>query len=139
MSSYYGGVGELSSGSYVAGGRANTDDYYMWLTKVTRDGCLADFCPDLNIVSTEAPPLSRQAGPQVVPNPGSGPFRLSWPEGEAPVQPVQIIVREVSGQPVWQGTIGAEALIPLGGLPAGVYFVEVKSSEGQWVRKLIKQ
>ncbi|MCB9285876.1 MAG: hypothetical protein H6560_01060 [Lewinellaceae bacterium] len=49
------GVGELSSGSIVAAGETiNGNQRYIWLVKVTADGCLDTLCSTVSPV-VEAP------------------------------------------------------------------------------------
>ncbi len=76
-SGWFGGVGELSSGSLVAGGFANQGIYfYPWLVKTDANGCIEAPCEPVNAA---AGPALSDTEPLLFPNPASGRFYLSWP------------------------------------------------------------
>jgi Secretion system C-terminal sorting domain len=68
---FFGGVGVLSSGSIVAGGSASEGQKkYIWLVKVTTDGCMDTlFCGLVD--AKEAVMPEQQAEVRVYPNPAS--------------------------------------------------------------------
>lgn len=138
---WYGGVAELPGGhSYIAGGRATTSEAgYTWLTKVTKDGCLEDFCPDI-YVSTSTPTPSTVVAPLVHPNPGSGYFRLLWQEGAIPQNVLSINIMTSSGCLVAQQHLNKDGSFDLTSFPSGLYFVEIISNTGErWIRKIVKE
>lgn len=138
-SGQYGGVGELSSGSYVAGGYANTNDRFMWLTKVTADGCLEDFCPEINVISNEAALPIEKAAIKVIPNPVSGVFQVLWPAGFSPTNKPLATLSNIRGQQVWQKKISPNETISVESLPNGIYFLDIQADQKRWVSKIVKQ
>ena len=80
------GVGVLSSGSIVMAGRSQVgNDQYIWLVKMTQDGCIDTiFC---NTVSAFGPPPSDETPFSVYPNPVSQILTIEWqqPENGGPV------------------------------------------------------
>jgi hypothetical protein len=90
----YGGVGILSSGSYVAGGEAIIGLSHMWLTKVTADGCLEDFCPEINVISSANSLSIKKEKIEVMPNPTNEMFQLVWPSDSQLVDNPLIVLRD---------------------------------------------
>ena len=133
---YFGGVGELSSGSIVAGGAAyEGSTLYPWLVKVDANGCLQEPCPVLNAIA--GPAVSKEVI-QLFPNPSNGRFQLSWEE--APVsQRAFCSLFDVQGRLVWREERQAAPRmnIDAAGLPPGFYLLELRSEGRRWVGKVV--
>lgn len=134
----YGGIGELSSGSYVAGGFADNTGMgrFMWLTKVTKNGCLEDFCPELNIVSTKEP--FPPSAIEVAPNPGNGVFYIQWQEEWRPSS-AAVMVYDITGRLVFQQLMAPNEAINISQQAAGMYLLEVQADNKRWVGRVVKQ
>ena len=133
---YFGGVGELSSGSIVAGGAAyEGNDFYPWLVKVDAKGCLEEPCPMLSPV---AGPAAREEAIRLFPNPNKGQFRLSW--AQAPVgERARCTIFDAQGRAVWREERQAVAQMEIDapGLPPGFYMLEVRTGGRRWVGKVV--
>ena len=136
-SGWFGGVGELSSGSLVAGGFANQGIYfYPWLVKTDANGCIEAPCEPVNAA---AGPALSDTEPLLFPNPASGRFYLSWP-GRPPGE-ARCTLLDAQGRVAWRGLRHTEALMEFeaGGLPAGLYFLEVVADGRRWTGKVSVQ
>jgi hypothetical protein len=138
QTNWYGGVAELPGGnSYIVGGRADIlGQGHMWLTKVDRNGCLDDFCPDIYVSTNEVLNIGSE-GPLISPNPNRGSFQLSWDNYEKPFEPFTLTVYNTNGQPLWQQENMINASINLSFLPKGAYFLSIKNESGHWRQKWV--
>jgi hypothetical protein len=85
-------------------------------------------------VSTQTP--DNQLEVRIMPNPAHGllTIRLGQTNGQWSWK-----LRSVAGQQLFQGqeSNSTEAVLPLTGLPQGLYFVEIQSENGQWAIKKV--
>ena len=132
---YFGGVGVLSSGNIIAGGSASKGNkQYIWLVKVTPDGCLDTlFC---GLVGTgEAP---RQAAEvQVYPNPATEKITVEMTKG---FPAGQAILHDLGGRVVLQATLPVEQSqlrLPVYHLPPGIYFLALHVGDKTVVRRKV--
>ena len=133
---YFGGVGELSSGSIVAGGAAyEGNDFYPWLVKVDANGCLEAPCP---VLSPIAGPAAAGEDIKLFPNPNNGCFRLSWPQAPGG-ELSRCAIFDARGRAVWQEERQAAALMEIDatGLAPGFYVLEVRAGARRWVGKVV--
>ncbi|MCB9288002.1 MAG: T9SS type A sorting domain-containing protein [Lewinellaceae bacterium] len=133
---YFGGVGELSSGSIVAGGAAyEGNEFYPWLVKVDANGCLESPCPVLNSI---AGPVAEGEDIRLFPNPGNGRFRLSWEQAPTGRRALCTLF-DAQGRTVWRAEPRAEPEMELdaAGLPPGFYMLEVRAAGRRWVGKVV--
>ncbi|MCO6490941.1 MAG: T9SS type A sorting domain-containing protein [Phaeodactylibacter sp.] len=134
------GVGELSSGSIVAAGEAiDFNQRYIWLVKVTPDGCLDTLCSMVTEVEAAAAP-AEEAPFSLYPNPTAGPLTLAWP-GASAGREARIRLFDAAGREVWrqQRRVERQTELSLDGLPGGVYFLQVQMGQGVWVEKVVLQ
>ncbi|MCB9287929.1 MAG: T9SS type A sorting domain-containing protein [Lewinellaceae bacterium] len=135
---YFGGVGELSSGSIVAGGAAyEGNEFYPWLVKVDANGCLEAPCPVLNSI---AGPMAEGEDIRLFPNPGNGRFRLSWEQAPTGGRALCTLF-DAQGRTVWRAEPRAapEMELDATGLPPGFYMLEVRAAGRRWVGKALIQ
>lgn len=133
---YFGGVGELSSGSIVAGGAAYEGSaLYPWLVKVDANGCLEAPCP---VLSGIAGPAAREERIFPYPNPSDGRFRLSW-KGAPAGRRALCTLFDAQGRPVWQEErrVEPEMEVNAAGLAPGFYMLKVRAGERHWVGKVV--
>ena len=132
------GVGELSSGSIVAAGEAiEGNQRYIWLVKVTPDGCLDTLCSLVSVVEEEV--MVEEVSPaKIYPNPTAGPLTLAW-EGRLPGQKAAIRLFDATGRLVWrqQRRLERQVALSLAGLPEGLYFLQVQAGEGSWLERVV--
>ena len=131
------GVGELSSGSIVAAGEVNKGNQrYIWLVKVTPDGCLDTLCSVVSAVEGFASP--EQASLSLFPNPTAGPLTLAW-AGAPPGREAHLHLYDAGGREVWrqQRPVERQMELSLSGLPEWVYFLQVRMGAGSWVEKVV--
>ncbi|MCO6491431.1 MAG: T9SS type A sorting domain-containing protein [Phaeodactylibacter sp.] len=132
------GVGELSSGSIVAAGETiNGNQRYIWLVKVTPDGCLDTLCSVATAVEEAAAPAG-EAPFSLFPNPTPGPLTLAWP-GAPAGREAHIRLFDAAGREVWrqQRRVERQMEIALSGLPDGVYFLQVQTEAERWIEKVV--
>jgi hypothetical protein len=129
----YGGVGVLSSGSYIAGGEAALSTTYMWLTKVTADGCLEDFCPEINVISSTNPLPTEREIIKVYPNPANDQLHI---EATSAYQSGTFRLFNLNGQQqlILELPETAKTSINVQQFPAGLYFYELRSASGEQVQ-----
>jgi len=133
---YFGGVGELSSGSIVAGGAAyEGSTLYPWLVKVGANGCLEEPCPVLSAIAGPAAPPEEI---RLYPNPNDGRFRLSWEQAPAGSNALCMLF-DAQGRAVWREERPAapEMDIDASGLVPGFYVLEVRAEGRRWVGKAV--
>ncbi len=121
---FFGGVGVLSSGSIVAGGSATEQGQrYIWLVKVTADGCLVTLYCGL-VPTYETVPEVEVA---VFPNPCR---ELVYVELKDYLpKNVKIVLYDAIGQRYKvQPLLAGRNTIWLDGLQAGLYFYEIRES-----------
>jgi len=120
----HGGVGILSSGSVVAGGKGDIDNKFVgWVIKVSPDGCMDTLhCqPSVSVASPQA--VARLS---VSPNPAMGWFRVGF---EAPAgRHCVLLLHDLAGRqqmsvPIPEGTL--VYTVPLTGVPDGLYLLSV--------------
>jgi len=120
----HGGVGILSSGSVVAGGKGDIDNKFVgWVIKVSPDGCMDTlYCqPSVSVASPQA--VLRLS---VSPNPAKESVRVGF---EAPAgRHCVLLLHDLSGRqvlsvPIPEGTLVYS--IPLIGVPDGLYLLSV--------------
>ncbi|MFN0037192.1 MAG: T9SS type A sorting domain-containing protein [Saprospiraceae bacterium] len=120
----YGGVGVLSSGSIVAGGRGDIDNKFVgWVVKVTADGCLDTlFCQTSGV--GEVMGNGENGSLQVFPNPASTSAEIYF-QVPAP-KDCRFLLYDLAGRLVHSEplTEGASAhTLSLTNYPNGWYFV----------------
>lgn len=133
----FAGVGELSSGSIVAAGEVvGNGQKHIWLVKVTADGCLDTLCSMVSPVGEIRP--EPEVAFSLYPNPASGPLRLAW-AGAPPAQEGLMRLFRANGQVVWrkQTRLEREMTLDIGGLPEGLYFLQVQAGSRAWVERLV--
>ncbi|MCB9286121.1 MAG: T9SS type A sorting domain-containing protein [Lewinellaceae bacterium] len=131
------GVGELSSGSIVAAGETiNGNQRYIWLVKVTADGCLDTLCSTVSPVVEAPTPEDRPFS--VYPNPTNGPITLAW-AGIPPGREAALQLFDATGRVVWRERrqLHRQMELALGPLPDGVYFLQVRTERGIWVERVV--
>ncbi|OON69040.1 T9SS type A sorting domain-containing protein [Hymenobacter sp. CRA2] len=83
-----------------------------------------------------APGKAALAELSVFPNPARGTAEVLWQGGEGKTVPVQLL--DATGRVVWKGQLtGAQTRIPLTGIKAGVYSLEVQAATGMVHRRLL--
>ena len=117
----YGGVGVLSSGSIVAGGKGDIDGKFVgWVVKVTPDGCMDTlFCKTSAII--EIPKTKRCT---LSPNPAQDMIQLRFGEAMGPgtlVQVWDLAGRLMRTQSIETGTL--TQAISVAGFAEGCYLV----------------
>ena len=121
---YLGGVGVLSSGNIVAGGEAvNGQQRYIWLVKVTPDGCLDTlWCNPVSVLVEEA---KRETGLRVFPNPVSQVLHIEAANafGEGMLRLLDFQGRTVLAQRLPSGS--HQHSLDLSGIFPGVYFLQM--------------
>ncbi|MCB0587309.1 MAG: T9SS type A sorting domain-containing protein, partial [Phaeodactylibacter sp.] len=132
------GVGELSSGSIVAAGEVNKGNQrYIWLVKVTPDGCLDTLCSMVTGLEEVAAPVG-EVSFSLYPNPASGPLTLAWagapPDGDALIR-----IFHGTGREVWRQRRRLEQQVELNlnGLPSGGYFLQVRTETENLMKKVV--
>ena len=117
----------LSSGSVIAAGSAIADGpkSYLWILKLSPDGCIDTFYCDPTILFAPSPPQDNTLKMRVFPNPATDFAHVELPEGarEPLVQVFDLQGREVQGLQVRD--IKPSIQLNLAGVSAGLYFVAV--------------
>lgn len=133
-SGFFTGVGVLSSGNIIVGGSTNEGNtQYVWLVKVTNDGCLDTlFCQPVS--TTVAQPDNQGPEVDIYPVPASSYFTI-----RSPVEISQVRVLDGLGKQVLnRQNVGNYATIDLPvSLTAGFYFVEIQMEGGICIRKKV--
>ena len=130
--------GEIEEGSRIAavGADLNADGRQDWVIGNERGG-IALYRGEASMAIS--PEILTPASFQLWPNPGEDEFYLSW---AAPISVEEVELYSLSGQSVWRHTPSPNAtktsIRPLD-LPAGIYLLSVRSSEGIWHEKWVKQ
>jgi|GEM_PF-3147803 len=125
---------------WTAPGTYTVDVYYNgWLSAYPGSDCYT-FGPSHWIIDVIVTPVSveekTQAGSCTIsPNPGDGIFRVEIPEASAEKE---ICVRNLLGQIVFTEKTNDE-MIDLRAAPAGVYLLSVKTPNGVYLSKVVKQ
>lgn len=120
-----GGVGVLSSGSIIAGGYAEKwPDSYIWLIKVTNDGCLDTlYCGLVNTVE-EGPKANINV--RAFPNPATAYLEVDYSPMQG--QAAKLYLTNLLGRRVGFFELDSYSTrhqIPLDGLPNGQYFYSI--------------
>ena len=132
------GVGELSSGSIVAAGEAiEGNQRYIWLVKVTPDGCLDTLCSVVS-AAEEVVAVEKAAPAKLYPNPSRGSLTVDLPGGYGAAT---IAFYNLQGKMLLRQNLSGERNVinlPKGLFKPGVYIAEIISVSGQRERfKLI--
>jgi hypothetical protein len=117
----YGGVGELSSGSIVAGGEGDIDNKFVgWVVKVTPDGCMDTLFCQTSKSEEVVVPTSIHLSPNPANNAAQIRFAQSSSDGS------QLLLCDLAGRILLNQQIPAgvlEQTIQLSEYPSGWYFV----------------
>ncbi len=112
-----------------------------WVIRVDSLGCLEPGC-QLNSAIEDPPAPEQDIGVTLAPNPTSGQARLALAHEGAVLLGVRVLDlqgRVVSDMQYLRSVGWRECVVDLGGESAGVYVVQVRSSEGWGMRKIVKQ
>ncbi|GAA4507356.1 hypothetical protein GCM10023172_37840 [Hymenobacter ginsengisoli] len=108
-------------------GNAPATRLYYRLRQVDRDGT-SHFSPVVAVATGPATEL------RLAPNPAHDLLTLTTEH------PAAYTVRSVLGQVLLSGTVASgPATVPVAGLPAGVYFLELRTAEGRVVQRFAKE
>lgn len=142
---FYEGVEMPDHGFVLCGGAYGPleDSTYAngWVIRVDSLGCLEPGC-QLNSAVEDPPVLEQDIGISISPNPTSGQAQLTLTHLGAMLLGMRILDiqgRVVSDIQFLRSAGWRECEIDLGGQPAGVYVVQVRTSEGKVARKIVKQ
>ncbi|HLP94290.1 MAG TPA: T9SS type A sorting domain-containing protein [Saprospiraceae bacterium] len=128
----YGGVGLLSSGSVVAGGKGDIDDKFVgWIVKVSANGCMDSL--DCLISAVES--VEEVGGMEVFPNPASDWIEVRVADQATGMTTLQIF--DLAGRLLLQHfpPAGTNRLtLDIAGLPAGVYWIAIQQ-EANWMKQ----
>lgn len=132
-SHFFGGVGVLSSGNIIAGGSAEEGQKkYIWLVKVTTDGCLDTiFCGLVN-AAEEVLPEQEGMEVRVYPNPASDYLNIQY-RTQQPLRRATFRIFDAMGRVVKEFLSDYPkdtVILPVWDWPQGVYFLEA-SAEGK--------
>jgi PKD repeat protein len=105
--------------------------YTVCLTATASGGCSEKICKTLSI-PTGINELQENIIVRVFPNPTSGLFNFS-----CSIIPKEIFITDIIGQRII--TIPKINAIDISSFPSGVYFLNVKTEKGTFVRKIIKE
>ncbi|MDO8366652.1 MAG: T9SS type A sorting domain-containing protein [Saprospiraceae bacterium] len=112
-----------------------------WVIRVDSLGCLEPGC-QLSSAIEDLPAAEQDIGITLSPNPTSGQARLALTHEGAVLLGVRVLDmqgRVVSDMQFLRSAGWRECMVDLGGEPAGAYVVQVRSSEGWGVKKIVKQ
>jgi hypothetical protein len=137
---------EMPDKGFIICGRAfgpleDSTNQNGWVIRVDSFGCLEPGC-QLNSAIEDPPTPKQDIGITLSPNPTSGQARLTLAHEGAVLLGVRVLDvqgRVVSDMQFLRGAGWRECVVDLGGEPAGVYLVQVRTSEGWGVRKIVKQ
>ena len=130
---YFTGIGQLSSGSIIAGGESGQmNEEYGWIVKVTQDGCI-----DTLICGTVSAPFNLEPnfkGISIYPNPSYGNFRVSV---SGPDDQGQLVISDLVGTVYFDEKIEGSRNVAAQNWPKGVYFVTYFPESGTPISKRI--
>ncbi|MDO8368487.1 MAG: T9SS type A sorting domain-containing protein, partial [Saprospiraceae bacterium] len=137
---------EMPDGGFVLCGLAfgplnDSTNQNGWVIRVDSFGCLEPGC-QLNSAIEDPPAIEQNIGITLSPNPTSGQARLALTHDGAVLLGVRVMDvqgRVVSDVQFLRSAGWRECVVDLDGEPAGVYVVQVRTSEGRGVRKIVKQ
>ncbi len=142
---FYEGVEMPDHGFVLCGGAYGPlqDSTYAngWVIRVDSLGCLEPGC-QLNSAIENPPAPDQDIGITISPNPTNGQARLALAHEGAVLLGVRILDvqgRVVSDIQYLRSAGWRECSLDLGGEASGVYVVQVRSSEGWGVRKIVKE
>ncbi|MEZ4963462.1 MAG: T9SS type A sorting domain-containing protein [Saprospiraceae bacterium] len=129
-SHYFGGVGVLSSGNIVAGGTATKGwDKYIWLVKVTNDGCMDTIlCEPITGIVERA--QKEKEVMKFYPNPASKSVTVELPSA---LEAVEISIYDLQGRAVSRQIFDEMPIrveLPTGHLPTGIYILKAHGPNG---------
>lgn len=115
---------------------ASNGNYVVTLTVTTSFGCTHTFTDSVSILVSSAEPFDRQSRVSVSPNPSQGTFRVTVDQGE---EIVRIRLADVTGKTIRlvDGNRTKEQVMELSKEAAGLYLIEVETSNGKKVGRLI--
>ncbi len=125
----YGGVGVLPSGSVVGVGKGEVGNQPVgFVVKVSADGCLDTFFCQTTPVQT--PITGTPTGARAYPNPVSELLYFEFDSAFTGAK--KLVLRDVFGRLVAAQTVDSNPyMIPVHGLPNGVYFWELAGARGK--------
>jgi hypothetical protein len=137
---------ELANKDIVICGRAfgpleDSTNQNGWVIRVDSFGCLEPGC-QLNSAVEDPPTSEQDIGITLSPNPTSGQVRLALAHEGAVLLGVRVLDvqgRVVSDMQFLRSAGWRECVVDLGGELAGVYVVQVRTSEGWGGKKIVKQ
>jgi len=137
---------EMPDKGFVLCGRAfglleDSTNQNGWVIRVDSLGCLEPGC-QLNSAIEDPPTPEQDIGIALSPNPTSGQARLALTHEGAMLLGLRVLDvqgRVVSDMQFLRAARWRECVVDLGWEPAGVYLVQVRTSEGWGVRKIVKQ
>ncbi len=134
---------QLRDNSFIVCGRAydTITNSNGWILRVDSLGCLEPGC-QLNSAIEDPPTPEQDIGIALSPNPTSGQARLALTHEGAMLLGLRVLDvqgRVVSDMQFLRAARCRECVVVLGWEPAGVYLVQVRTSEGWGVRKIVKQ
>jgi hypothetical protein len=127
---YFGGVGVLSSGNIVAGGTARkVNTNYIWLVKVTTDGCMDTIlCEPITGIVERAKKEGVEM--KVYPNPASQEISIELQNSNTDYF---ITIYNARGEKVASlpaNSSSAKTVISVAHFSPGIYFLELRNKEG---------
>lgn len=112
-----------------------------WVIRVDSLGCLEPGCDTVFTAVHDPPAGEEDAGLSLYPNPTAGALHLALTESDALLLGARLL--DAQGRVLYDVQFRREAgwracSLDLGGQPAGVYVVQVRTTKGWVVRKIIK-
>ncbi len=134
---------QLPDQGFIICGRAYEDSTYSngWILRVDSLGCLEPGCNGSS-AAQEPPDEAPDIGITLSPNPTSGILRLTLTRGGDVLLGARVLDmqgRVVSDVQFLRSAGWRECVLDMSGQPAGAYVVQVRTSAGWHVRKIIKQ
>ncbi len=127
---FFGGVGVLSSGSIIAGGQANDHGKrYIWLVKVTSDGCLDTLYCGLVVPTSTVEAQGKTGGMVVYPNPASSSVTIELVKGIR--SGGEVLFFNAQGKEVLRKVLPAQHktyTFSISSLPVGLYYIEARDN-----------
>jgi hypothetical protein len=116
-----------------------------YTVRVGNQGCFSDASEVFAFVVTGLRPVPGSSGVKIYPNPTSGLFTLDVPAGMGRLH--HIAVFNLIGKKVWDGRVAANAMpvagaseaVDLSAYPPGTYFIQIRTSRGVAVGRVVKQ